>query len=212
MKKKTLYNIKGAGRPSIHDRGIRHIARDEIKRLTVLHLTVKIDKTKAGLKNKEALKLLHKSILKARKQGLAIIHYTLERDHVHLMVEASNNAILGKGMQAFGITLSKGVNKIKSLKGRVFKTRYHFRKLKTSAEIRNALNYILGNAVKHRSSSFVNLYNSLGAIRNFTPLYAGFELMLERLFSTSRTLFLLKMELDDFLDSPKSFHLKNLTT
>jgi len=212
MKKKTLYNIKGAGRPAIHERGIRHTSRDEIKRLTVLHLTVKIDKAKAKLKNKETLKLLHKAILKARKQGLGVVHYTLEYDHIHLMVETANNKILGKGMQAFGITLSKGINKIKALKGRVFKTRYHYRKLKTPKEIKNALNYILGNAVKHRSSTFVNLYNSLGAIKNFTPLYEGFELSLENLFSTSRTLFLLRTELDDLLNSPTSFHLKNLTT
>jgi hypothetical protein len=32
MKKKNLLNIKGAGRTAIHDRGIRHIARDQIKR------------------------------------------------------------------------------------------------------------------------------------------------------------------------------------
>lgn len=212
MKKKTLFNIKGAGRPAIHDKGIRHTCRETIKVLTVLHLTVKIERAKAGIKNKDTLKLLHKAILKARKQGLAIIHYTLERDHVHLMVEANNNAILGRGMQAFGITFSKGINKLKSLKGQVFKTRYHFKKLKTPTEIKNALNYILGNAIKHRSGSFVNLYNSLGAIKDFSTLYAGFETSLEHLFLTSKPLRLLQLELEDTLDDPSNFHLRKLTT
>jgi len=210
MKRKSLLNIKGAGRPAIHDKGIRHIARDKIKRLTVMHLTVKIEKAKAGIRNKDTLKLLHKAILKARKQGLAIVHYTLEYNHVHMLVEANNNEILGKGMQAFGICFSKGINKLKALKGRVFKTRYHLRKLRTQNEIKNALNYILGNAIKHKTSSFVHLYNSLGAINNFTPLYAGFELMLEDLFSKSRSLKLLVQDLHETLERPNSFYLKQL--
>ncbi|MGZ3789404.1 MAG: transposase [Bacteriovorax sp.] len=152
MKKKNLFNIKGAGRSAIHDRGIRHIARDEIKRITPLHLTIKIEGKKAGIRNKSALKILHHSIKKARLLGLRILHYSLEYDHVHLLVEADNKEILGRGMQSFGISFSKGINKIKQMKGRVYKTRYHFRRLKTPREIQNVLNYILG--IAQRDSFF----------------------------------------------------------
>lgn len=171
MKKKTLFNIKGAGRPAIHDRGVRHIARDEIKRLTVLHLTVKVEKAKAGLKNKQVLRVLRKAICKARVIGLNIVHYTLEYDHVHMMVEVDDNETLGRGMQSFGISLSKGINKLKSATGKVFKTRYHFRKLKTPTEVKNALTYILGNAVKHKSSTLLNEYNSLLMLEDFSILF-----------------------------------------
>ncbi|MGZ3809593.1 MAG: transposase, partial [Bacteriovorax sp.] len=162
MKKKSLFNIKGAGRPAIHDRGIRHISRDEIKRPTPLHLTIKIQKNKAGIRNKSILKNLHASIKKARIMGLKVIHYTLEFDHVHLLVECDSKETLGRGMQSFGISFSKGINKIKGLKGSVFKTRYHLRTLKTPNEIKNVINYILGNSIKHKHSlSILTPYNSL---------------------------------------------------
>lgn len=210
MKKRTLFNIKGAGRPAIHDRGIRHIARDEIKRLTVLHLTVKIEKAKAGLKNKTTLQLLRRAILKARKMGLSIVHYTLEFDHVHMLVETNNNETLARGMQSFGITLSKGINKIKATSGQVFKTRYHFRKLKTPSEIKNALAYILGNGIKHKSSSFINQYNTLMAVKNYGKLYPGFESKITDVIKHSMELLRWKEDLQRTLASPQSFLLSQL--
>ncbi|MFA6238714.1 MAG: transposase [Bacteriovorax sp.] len=212
MKKKTLINIKGAGRPAIHDRGIRHIARDEINRPTPLHLTIKIERPKAGLKNKSILKVLHRSIKKARMAGIRIIHYTLEFDHVHLLVEASDKLSTSKGMQSFGITLSKGINKIKAMKGRVFKTRYHFRKLKTPGEIKNVLNYILGNSIKHKyATSIITPYNSIMAVKNFSNLYPGFETMIESVITKSFLLLNLKNELKDILSPAKNYHLRRLT-
>ena len=200
MRKKTLFNIKGAGRPAIHDRGVRHIARDEIKRLTVLHLTVKVEKAKAGLKNKQVLQVLRKAILKGRKIGLNIVHYTLEYDHVHMMVETDDNETLGRGMQSFGITLSKGINKLKSSTGKVFKTRYHFRKLRTPAEIKNALTYILGNAVKHKTSTLINEYNSLLAIDDLSILYPKLKINYGRQSTLQRW----RDELLEVLDEPES--------
>lgn len=210
MKKKTLLNIKGAGRKALHDKGIRHTERETIKKLSSLHLTIKIERNKAGLKNKTVLALLHKAIMKARKIGLGIIHYTLEYDHVHLLVEASDNEILGKGMQSFGICFSKGINKYKTQKGQVYKTRYHLRVLKTFREIKNVLNYIFGNAVKHRSSNFLNLYNSLVVNKNIANLYPGFELMIEDIIKKSSTLLSLQETLNGTLAMPSGYQLRKL--
>lgn len=212
MKKKTLFNIKGSGRPAIHDRGIRHISRDEIKRPTPLHLTIKIEKSKAGLKNKGILKILHHAIKKSRLVGLKIIHYTLEFDHVHLLVEATDKVSTSKGMQSFGITFSKGINKIKNLKGRVFKTRYHYRKLNSAREIKNVLNYILGNSIKHKqSSSIITPYNSLLAVNDFSKLYPGFESMIENVLHKSAVLLDLKKNLNETLSATKNYHLMQIT-
>lgn len=205
MKQQSFLNMKGAGRPAKNDRGIRHIARDEFNRLTVLHLTIKIDKSKAGLKNKQTLKVMWNAIKKARMIGLKIIHYTLEYDHVHLLVEADSKAELGSGMQSFGITFSKGINKLKKAKGQVYKTRYHLRKLKTPAEVKNVIQYILGNSVKHKTSSFINQYNSLVTVSDFSVLYPGFELMLESTIERSPFLRKLSLFLNDLLPAPDSF-------
>lgn len=211
MKKRTLFNIKGAGRPAVHDKGIRHTEREVIKKLTTLHLTIKIDKQKAGLKSKAVLSLLHKAIKNARKLGLGIVHYTLEYDHIHMLVEARDNETLAKGMQSFGICFSKGINKLKGLKGQVYKSRYHLRILKTPREIKNVVHYILGNSVKHKSGSFLNSYNSLVVSRNLRELYPGFELKIADVIEKSVTLKSLKAELQHVLAPPEGYFLKQIS-
>lgn len=157
----SLLNPKRAGRPAIHDKGIRHISRPRIKKPTPLHLTIKVRSNKADIQNKIVLKTLHRAIIRGRLKGLKVLHYTLEYNHVHLLVEASNNQVLHKGMQALGITFAKGINKFKRNKGGVYKHRYHFRQISSLRDFRNVLNYIFNNGVKHRSTkTIVSHYNS----------------------------------------------------
>ena len=167
MRKNTqtsLINIKGAGRPARHDPGIRHTKRPNLKKPTSLHLTVKIKKNKAEIKNKSVLAILKRAIVNARKQGLKVIHYSLEYDHVHLLIEADNNLILGKGMKAFGVTFAKAINRLKKLKGEVYKHRYHFRRISSSKELKNVMNYIFTNGLKHKTAnSIISPFNSIQA-------------------------------------------------
>jgi REP element-mobilizing transposase RayT len=169
---RTFLNNKGAGRPAIHDPGIRHTSRPQLRRSASLHLTIKVKKIKADLKNKTILIILKKAILNARRQGLKVIHFTLEYDHVHLLIEADNNNILGKGMKAFGVTLAKAVNRVKNSKGGVYKHRYHFRQISSARQLKNVLIYIFGNGVKHGTApSIVSVFNSLRAEMNYQLFY-----------------------------------------
>ena len=170
----TLINLKGAGRPAIHDAGIRHISRPLIKKASSLHLTVKIKKNKAEMKNKAVLAILKRAIRNARKQGLKVIHYSLEYDHAHLLVEVDNNQVLGKGMQAFGVTIAKAINKLKRDSGGVYKHRYHFRQISSSRELKNVMSYIFSNGVKHKTAkSLVNPFNSIRAEKKYFLFYKG---------------------------------------
>ena len=173
--------------------------------MSALHLTIKIEKNKAGLRSKAVLALLHRAIKRARIVGLGIVHYTLEHDHIHMLVEAEDNVMLASGMQSFGICFSKGINKLKKGSGQVYKSRYHLRILKTPSEIKNVVSYILNNSVKHKASSFVNLYNSLVVSENLAKLYPGFELQLEETINRSDTLKKLKAKLKEVLAPPESY-------
>ncbi len=78
-----------------------------------------------------------------------MVHYSLQGNHVHLMVEARNREALGRGMKAIGARLARAVNRIRKRSGRVFADRYHLHVLKTPREVRAALRYVLLNARKH---------------------------------------------------------------
>lgn len=168
----NLLNPKGAGRPAIHDPGIRHTKRFRLKKPSSLHLTIKVRVNKADIQNKRILKALHHAIKRARLKGLKVIHYTLEYNHVHLLVESVDNKILHKGMQSFGITISKAINKIKQTKGAVYKNRYHLRIINSAKQLKNVLHYIFSNGIKHkRTNSKIDLFNSMIAESKIHQIY-----------------------------------------
>ena len=167
-KQLTFINPKRAGRKAIHAPSIRHRKRAEIKKPSSLHLTIKIAKNKAGVKNKQILKVLKRAILKGRSAGIRIIHFTLEYDHIHLLVEADCKIKLGRGMMRFGVTLAKGINHYRRDQGQVYKHRYHQRFITSRRDLKNVMNYIFHNGLKHRTATkLLNPYHSIRAEINY---------------------------------------------
>ena len=174
----NLINPKNAGRRAIHDRGIRHITREMITKKSCLHLTIKLNK--AQIQNKTLLKSLKYAIMRARLQGLRVIHYSLEHNHVHFYVECESNLQLTRSMKAFGVSFAKKINAYFKTKGRVYKHRLHLRILKSATEVKNVIHYILNNGIKHkRTKKVFDPYNSSWAVHNFVDLgfveFKGFE-------------------------------------
>lgn len=155
----------GSGRKRIHSKGVAHREREKIKPTTPLHINFKY---KTYIKNKICLRLLKKAILNSRKHGLRIIHFSLQSNHVHLIVEAETNQILTKGMRSLTVTFAKGLDR-----GRVQLDRFHLHVLKSLRETKNAVHYVLFNSQKHGSSrideygSILSMPNALEIIRNF---------------------------------------------
>lgn len=78
-----------------------------------------------------------------------VIQYSIQHDHVHLLVEASSAATLACGMKSVGARLARAVNRVFDRRGPVLDGRYHHRDLATPREVRAALAYVLLNARKH---------------------------------------------------------------
>jgi REP element-mobilizing transposase RayT len=77
-----------------------------------------------------------------------VVHFSIEGNHLHLIVEAEHNRALSEGMQGLKVRLAKALNRMMGRSGTVFADRYHAHVLRTPAEVRNALAYVLLN---HRS-------------------------------------------------------------
>ena len=78
-----------------------------------------------------------------------IVRFSVQGNHVHLLVEAPNRRALARAIQGFSIRIAKGLNRMLGRAGRVFDDRYHARVLRTPTEVRHAIHYVLGNARKH---------------------------------------------------------------
>lgn len=83
------------------------------------------------------------------RPGFRLVHYSLQGNHAHLIVEAQDRDALGRGMKAVGPRLARAVNRIARRSGPVLADRYHSRLLKSPTEVHRALRYVLLNARKH---------------------------------------------------------------
>jgi REP element-mobilizing transposase RayT len=83
------------------------------------------------------------------RNGCRVVHYSIQGNHVHMVVEAVGPEELGSGMKAVGARLARAVNRVFPRSGPVLLDRYHMRALRTPREVRNALAYVLLNARRH---------------------------------------------------------------
>jgi len=95
------------------------------------------------------------SIVVTTHDEFRIVHLSIQRTHLHLIVEARHRTALAKGMQGFLISAARGINAALSrrarrkLRGCVFGDRYHARALTTPREVRNCVAYVLNNWRHH---------------------------------------------------------------
>jgi hypothetical protein len=83
------------------------------------------------------------------REGFRLVHYSLQGNHAHLIVEARDTDAIGRGMKAIGSRLALAVNRVTEHTGRVLADRYHMRLLRTPREVHHALRYVLLNGRKH---------------------------------------------------------------
>jgi len=103
-----------------------------------------------NLRTKAKFKMIKASLLKARQKGLRVIHFSIQSNHIHLLIESEGKQALGKGMQSFCTSLAKRINfQLGQRRGKVFRDRYFLHILKTLKEVKHALAYILQNFAKH---------------------------------------------------------------
>ncbi|WP_408097836.1 transposase [Peredibacter sp. HCB2-198] len=149
----------GSGRKRVHSKGVAHRVRERVMRRTPLHINFKY---RTLIRNKFCLRLLKRAILNARAHGLRVMHFSLQSNHVHLIIEAANNQVLTKGMRSLTVTFAKGLNK-----GRVQIERYHLHVLRGLRETKNAIQYVLFNQHKHEKGTYtrVDEYSSLLSLK-----------------------------------------------
>jgi REP element-mobilizing transposase RayT len=81
--------------------------------------------------------------------GFRLIHYSVQGNHMHLLVEAQDERSLARGMNGLGVRVARGLNKVMRRHGKVLDERYHGHILRTPTEVRNARAYLTGNAQRH---------------------------------------------------------------
>ncbi len=88
----------------------------------------------------------------AARSDYRVVHVSIQRTHVHLLVEADDKRALTRGMQGLAISAAKRLNRaLRRKRGQVFAYRYHATAITTPAQARNAIAYVLNNWRRHRN-------------------------------------------------------------
>ncbi len=141
---------RGAGRkPSGRKVGVPHRARPAHDARHPLHVTLRASQGLPSLRTDTVFYAIRRGLGQGSRGGLRVLQFSVQRDHVHLLVEALDVRALSRGIQGLAIRIAKALNRILGRRGRVWTDRFHARALRTPREVRNALVYVLQNWAKH---------------------------------------------------------------
>jgi hypothetical protein len=102
-----------------------------------------------SLRSEGLIESIRSALVAATRGGFRVLHYSVQADHLHLLVEADTPTGFDRGMRGLAVRVAKAVNRARGHHGRVWADRYHARLLRTPREVRNALVYVLNNVRKH---------------------------------------------------------------
>ena len=141
---------RGAGRkpgpgrrPTPHRRRMPHVPRCQV------HVTLRLRSGLPSLRSDAAFGPIQRGLGAASRDSFRLLQFSVQSDHLHLLVESDTSTRLARGVQGLAIRVARAINRALRRRGRVWDGRYHAHILRTPREVRNALVYVLNNVKKH---------------------------------------------------------------
>jgi REP element-mobilizing transposase RayT len=146
----------GAGRKkNVGEPGyVRHVRRPRQVPSQPVHVTMKVVQGAPSLRSGRVLLALRECLraIRGRAEGFRVIHYSIQSNHFHLVVETDGTRELSRGMQGLNLRVAHALRRLSPAgrpKGRFFVERYHARAFASPVEARNVLRYVLLNWRHH---------------------------------------------------------------
>ena len=142
----------GAGRKRKSPvRRVSHKRRPEHASRFPLQVVLRARQDAPGLRRRQMFRAVREALVQgAARAGFRLVHFSVQGNHLHLVVEAVDKLALSRGMQGLAVRIARAVNSAADRSGRVFADHYFARELKTPAEVRRAVRYVLDNGSLHR--------------------------------------------------------------
>jgi REP element-mobilizing transposase RayT len=129
--------------------GVAHRRRPRLRRLPV-HVTWRMRAGVWNLRSRRCFIALQRAFYGgAEKFGFRLIHFSIQGNHIHGLIEAEDEKALFRGMTGLGVRIARALNRVMGRTGKVFAHRYHAHVLKTPTEVRRAQSYLQNNARHH---------------------------------------------------------------
>ncbi|HEX5058753.1 MAG TPA: transposase [Kofleriaceae bacterium] len=142
---------EGAGRkPNANKRDPAHRVRPALKRYHPVHVVMRVKKDVPRLRTGKAYRAIRRVLVKCLgNETFRVCHLSIQRNHLHFLVEANDKRALSSGMQRLNILAARALNAELGRSGSVFEFRYHATPITSPKQARNALAYVLNNWRRH---------------------------------------------------------------
>ena len=161
---------KKPGRRAAPHARVRHRPRKDFPSNHPGHVTLNVLPGLPSLRDGDVLREVEGAFRKGcRRNDVRLVHYSIQDDHAHLIVEANGVKALGRAMKSLASLFAFAVNRgLGRPKGKVLRDRYHLTELKSPRQVRNALAYVLLNARRHAAKRIARK-KAMG-LENVAPL------------------------------------------
>jgi putative transposase len=139
----------GAGRKRSPRGPVPHRARPSHQKANPVHVTLRAARRLPSLRKQVLFVALRRALGATSRSWFRVVHFSVQTDHVHCLVEADDAGSLSRGLRGVTIRLARAFNRAAGRRGRVWGDRYHARALRTPREVRHGLVYVLMNWKKH---------------------------------------------------------------
>ena len=130
--------------------GVPHAKRPRHARWNPLHITMRAVHGLPSFRQQVLYAAFLDAFRTTRRDDFRIVEFSVQTNHLHLVVEAEDNDALARGMKSFAVRANRLFNMASGRRrGKVWSGRYHRTDLKTPRQVRNALVYCLNNGKKH---------------------------------------------------------------
>lgn len=137
------------GRPPGARPSTPHRARPEHAFRHPVHVTLRAVRGLPSFRSQRLHKLLRAIVAAPKYERFQVVHYSIQHDHLHLLLEAPDKRTLSSGVRSLVIRLAKRLNRLLGRSGKIWGDRYHRTDLGSPRQVRNALVYVLANIKKH---------------------------------------------------------------
>ena len=127
-----------------------HRTRPRVRKYDVQHVVLRTRHDVPRLRRGKTYEAIRRALQRTPGEtAFRVCHTSIQRNHLHFLIEANDSASLSHGMRSLAIMAARAINGVLGRKGTVFAYRYHATAISSPRQMRNALSYVLNNWRRH---------------------------------------------------------------
>jgi hypothetical protein len=126
-----------------------HVTRPKIDPRYPVQVTIRATAGLPSFRSPRVFGALRRAIARASVDRFRVIHFSIQQDHGHFIIEGDEPHRARGGVHGLAIRLALAVNRVLGRKGKVVGDRYHARPLTSPRRMRTSMVYVLLNFRTH---------------------------------------------------------------